>query len=194
MIITPETITLQVLSPRLWDNLKAKSAFNARFSTYQDKQLMAESAIEDADLVFILGHMRQAVMMAYTVLNRLMYGLTQANSLWVNLTFNYNPGDENDPTGGDDIIRVGVMPDTGYPTGINSRESRIAFVNNGMNNQSAIVSAEQSFYDIMECYLLCEWYKLRGASEAIKDYEQKLASAIQLLHNQSGEFYRIKLT
>lgn len=184
-IVTTTTITLQVHSERLWDNLQAKSAFKARMIA--DAQLQQRSALAESDLPFVLTGMHQAANLAYVILARLMYGLTIDKSLWVNQIFTTGAPAGEDPPGHSPL----PLPSP-YPASIASRETRIAIVNNGMNNLSNMQLSEQAFYEIMEAYLLKEWYSATGQPEAVKEQLTLLQSAMQTLHNRSAEFYRIK--
>lgn len=173
-------IIFKVPSDLLWENIKAKTAYRAKFAAQGDAALIDSVSLTDSDTDFLLAHLKDCVMTAHAIMFRLMYGIPYADTYAINQFYADNQsGDGTDAINPND-----------YPIDIRQRQSRIVVNDNGKYTEALLALVDNSIFEVVCNGLLYSWFKKVGSEPDIKEYAGLLSASVASLKKNIVELFK----
>lgn len=177
-------IIFKVPSDLLWENIKAKTAYRAKFAAQGNALLIDSISLTDSDTDFLTSHLKDAVMVAHSVMFRLMHGIPYADTYAVNQFYNDDQqGDGTDAINPND-----------YPLDIRQRQSRIVVNDNGKYTDAVLADVDNAIFEVICNGLLFEWFKKVGSEADAKNYAGMLAASVASLKKSIVELFKTPLS
>ena len=179
---TNNRIIFKIPTVEMWESIKAKTAFRAKFAFATNPDAADIAALSDSDLEFMLTVLKDAVMSAHLAMVRLMWDIPYSETFAVNQYYAPTSGDGSDAINPND-----------YPVDIREKQSRIIVNDNGQYTDALLAGIDNAITEVVSTYILTEWWKRVGAVDDAKMSLSQYITNISNLKKQIVELFKLEM-